>query len=231
MQKKHLYKFIFLVIIAILAIVFYLYNTFGSNDEEDVEDMFRSESEEKAGDDEESNDFQLEDYDLDFDEENGDEKSSSNTNDGESNEETTDTNEDEEVVEEDDVDDYETLDEFDYESNYIDQFGEANYERSLTRAEKVLRFYLTEDMGDNPEFKKIEKEVTDGFLKKLKNRDNQITKRIDSLEIFPAEPVNDDELIIGGIVEYGGNSEFFHVVFTTEDDVFLVDKIVSMWGI
>lgn len=211
-------KYIFLLLVAFLAIFLYLYNTFisDSDAENELDNMFDSKV------DNQENDFNIDDYDSNFDAE--------NELDDESNEEDVNTNSNHSEVAEDDEaneeEDHEIPNEFNYEANYIERFGEGTFKISLSSAEKLIRFFLRNDNN----YEKIEGEVTEEYLSALKNQDRKDqAKKINALEIFPAEPINDDEIIIGVVADYDDRIELFNIVFVQKDDVFLIDEIVSMW--
>lgn len=213
MERSNLFKFIFILVIGVMVLVVSLYSFFGGKkDEENIEDMFKTEDSEDQ--------FDLDDYDLDFD------VAEDNENDSDG-DEPKDTSDDGEEVE--DVgfeDDVEVDDEFNYEQIYIDLYGEDELDRTLEVAEDAMTLYL--EKGKN--FKSIEDDFTSSYFNTFKKEVNDSKgSTIESLEIFPTEQINKGEIIIGCIANYDDKVELFNVVFV-EDDVFLIDNIVSMWG-
>ena len=213
MERSNLFKFIFILVIGVMVLVVSLYSFFGGKkDEENIEDMFKTEDSEDQ--------FDLDDYDLDFD------VAEDNENDSDG-DEPKDTSDDREEVE--DVgfeDDVEVDDEFNYRQIYIDLYGEDELDRALKVTENAMTLYLKK----GKDLKSIERDFTSSYFKTFKKEvNNSKGSIIESLEIFPTEQINDDEIIIGTIANYDDKVELFNVIFV-EDDVFLIDNIVPMWG-
>lgn len=219
------FKFIFVLIVGILVIGISLYGFFGGNkDEEDLEDMFKVDDEENA------DEFSIDDYLLNENDEDdleiieGDEDSLEVIEGDEV------EREDESVQTETEDEQHETLDEFDYEQKYVEQFGKEKVNQSLSATETIVKLWLNKEN----DLKKWKEHVTSSFLNELENtflKDERTkAEKIESLEVFATEQINEDEMIIGCIANYDNKTELLNVIFVEENGGFLADSVVVMWA-
>ena len=172
MERSLLFKYLFLLVVCIVAIIFTVYNTFGGDNDENVEDMF------KADEEINKNDFNFDE--LNFESEEKDEDEGMDEEYSEKNSETSEVNEE---------------DLYNFEDEGIKTFGE----KKVNKAKKVARDVVTLWLEENTDKKEWEDKVTKEFLKKIEDdlivSSDGLERMIDKIDVYVVE-VGDDEMIL-----------------------------------
>lgn len=172
MERSLLFKYLFLLVVCIVAIIFAVYNIFGDNNDENVEDMF------KADEEINENDFNFDE--LNFESEEKDEDEGKDEEYSEKNSETSEVNEE---------------DLYNFEDEGIKTFGEKKVNKAKNVASDVVTLWLEE----NTDKKEWEDKVTKEFLKKIEDdlivSSDGLERMIDKIDVYVVE-VGDDEMIL-----------------------------------
>lgn len=172
MERSLLFKYLFLLVVCIVAIIFAVYNIFGDNNDENVEDMF------KADEEINENDFNFDE--LNFESEEKDEDEGKDEEYSEKNSETSEVNEE---------------DLYNFEDEGIKTFGEKKVNKAKNVASNVVTLWLEE----NTDKKEWEDKVTKEFLKKIEDdlivSSDGLERMIDKIDVYVVE-VGDDEMIL-----------------------------------
>lgn len=172
MERSLLFKYLFLLVVCIVAIIFAVYNIFGDNNDENVEDMF------KADEEINENDFNFDE--LNFESEEKDEDEGMDEEYSEKNSETSEVNEE---------------DLYNFEDEGIKTFGEKKVNKAKNVASDVVTLWLEE----NTDKKEWEDKVTKEFLKKIEDdlivSSDGLERMIDKIDVYVVE-VGDDEMIL-----------------------------------
>lgn len=172
MERSLLFKYLFLLVVCIVAIIFAVYNIFGDNNDENVEDMF------KADEEINENDFNF--YELNFESEEKDEDEGMDEEYSEKNSETSEVNEE---------------DLYNFEDEGIKTFGKKKVNKAKNVASDVVTLWLEE----NTDKKEWEDKVTKEFLKKIEDdlivSSDGLERMIDKIDVYVVE-VGDDEMIL-----------------------------------
>lgn len=172
MERSLLFKYLFLLVVCIVAIIFAVYNIFGDNNDENVEDMF------KADEEINENDFNFDE--LNFESEEKDEDEGMDEEYSEKNSETSEVNEE---------------DLYNFEDEGIKTFGKKKVNKAKNVASDVVTLWLEE----NTDKKEWEDKVTKEFLKKIEDdlivSSDGLERMIDKIDVYVVE-VGDDEMIL-----------------------------------
>lgn len=172
MERSLLFKYLFLLVVCIVAIIFAVYNIFGDNNNENVEDMF------KADEEINENDFNFDE--LNFESEEKDEDEGMDEEYSEKNSETSEVNEE---------------DLYNFEDEGIKTFGKKKVNKAKNVASDVVTLWLEE----NTDKKEWEDKVTKEFLKKIEDdlivSSDGLERMIDKIDVYVVE-VGDDEMIL-----------------------------------
>lgn len=224
MDRQTMFKFLFVLIVGILIVGMSIYSFFGEKDNEEYDDIFDNEMIEDT--DESIDNDLLEELKKDLE----DEKKVSDDVEVDGNEIDNETNTDKDFS----IEDHEiyetTIDEFDYKQKYMKQFGEQVVKQTLTTTDELIKMYINKSQDWDSWSDHVTPALLSELKKSVSKANNKKANKIDSLEIFPTEQVNKDEIVIGCIAHYDGKTELVNIIFIEEGDKFLADKIVPMWS-
>lgn len=213
MERSLLFKYLFLLVVCIVTIIFAVYNTFGGDNDENVEDMFKADEEINEGD-------------FNFDELNfeNEEKDEDEGMDEEYSEKKSETSE----VDEEDL--------YNFEDEGIKTFGE----KKVNKAKKVARDVVTLWLEENTDKKEWEDKVTKEFLKKIEDdlivSSDGLERMIDKIDVYVVE-VGDDEMILEVIPTFyfdvDGNKverqqKLYYVTLRMDNKQPLVSELVEL---
>lgn len=213
MERSLLFKYLFLLVVCIVAIIFTVYNTFGGDNDENVEDMF------KADEEINEDDFNFDELNFESEEKDGDEGM-----DEEYSEKNSETSE----VDEEDL--------YNFEDEGIKTFGE----KKVNKAKKVARDVVTLWLEENTDKKEWEDKVTKEFLKKIEDdlivSSDGLERMIDKIDVYVVE-VGDDEMILEVIPTFyfdvDGNKverqqKLYYVTLRMDNKQPLVSELVEL---
>lgn len=213
MERSLLFKYLFLLVVCIVAIIFTVYNTFGGDNDENVEDMF------KADEEINEDDFNFDELNFESEEKDGDEGM-----DEEYSEKNSETSE----VDEEDL--------YNFEDEGIKTFGE----KKVNKAKKVARDVVTLWLEENTDKKEWEDKVTKEFLKKIEDdlivSSDGLERMIDKIDVYVVE-VGDDEMILEVIPTFyfdvDGNKverqqKLYYVTIRMDNKQPLVSELVEL---
>lgn len=213
MERSLLFKYLFLLVVCIVAIIFTVYNTFGGDNDENVEDMFKA--------DEEINESDFNFDELNFESEEKDEDEGMDEEYSEKNSETSE-------VDEEDL--------YNFEDEGIKTFGE----KKVNKAKKVARDVVTLWLEENTDKKEWEDKVTKEFLKKIEDdlivSSDGLERMIDKIDVYVVE-VGDDEMILEVIPTFyfdvDGNKverqqKLYYVTIRMDNKQPLVSELVEL---
>lgn len=213
MERSLLFKYLFLLVVCIVTIIFAVYNTFGGDNDENVEDMF------KADEEINEDDFNFDELNFESEEKDGDEGM-----DEEYSEKNSETSE----VDEEDL--------YNFEDEGIKTFGE----KKVNKAKKVARDVVTLWLEENTDKKEWEDKVTKEFLKKIEDdlivSSDGLERMIDKIDVYVVE-VGDDEMILEVIPTFyfdvDGNKverqqKLYYVTIRMDNKQPLVSELVEL---
>lgn len=213
MERSLLFKYLFLLVVCIVTIIFAVYNTFGGDNDENVEDMFKA--------DEEINESDFNFDELNFESEEKDEDEGMDEEYSEKNSETSE-------VDEEDL--------YNFEDEGIKTFGEEK----VNKAKKVARDVVTLWLEENTDKKEWEDKVTKEFLKKIEDdlivSSDGLERMIDKIDVYVVE-VGDDEMILEVIPTFyfdvDGNKverqqKLYYVTLRMDNKQPLVSELVEL---
>lgn len=213
MERSLLFKYLFLLVVCIVTIIFTVYNTFGGDNDENVEDMF------KADEEINEDDFNFDELNFESEEKDGDEGM-----DEEYSEKNSETSE----VDEEDL--------YNFEDEGIKTFGE----KKVNKAKKVARDVVTLWLEENTDKKEWEDKVTKEFLKKIEDdlivSYDGLERMIDKIDVYVVE-VGDDEMILEVIPTFyfdvDGNKverqqKLYYVTIRMDNKQPLVSELVEL---
>lgn len=213
MERSLLFKYLFLLVVCIVTIIFTVYNTFGGDNDENVEDMF------KADEEINEDDFNFDELNFESEEKDGDEGM-----DEEYSEKNSETSE----VDEEDL--------YNFEDEGIKTFGE----KKVNKAKKVARDVVTLWLEENTDKKEWEDKVTKEFLKKIEDdlivSSDGLERMIDKIDVYVVE-VGDDEMILEVIPTFyfdvDGNKverqqKLYYVTIRMDNKQPLVSELVEL---
>lgn len=213
MERSLLFKYLFLLVVCIVTIIFAVYNTFGGDNDENVEDMFKA--------DEEINESDFNFDELNFESEEKDEDEGMDEEYSEKNSETSE-------VDEEDL--------YNFEDEGIKTFGEEK----VNKAKKVARDVVTLWLEENTDKKEWEDKVTKEFLKKIEDdlivSSDGLERTIDKIDVYVVE-VGDDEMILEVIPTFyfdvDGNKverqqKLYYVTLRMDNKQPLVSELVEL---
>ena len=213
MERSLLFKYLFLLVVCIVTIIFTVYNTFGGDNDENVEDMF------KADEEINEDDFNFDELNFESEEKDGDEGM-----DEEYSEKNSETSE----VDEEDL--------YNFEDEGIKTFGE----KKVNKAKKVARDVVTLWLEENTDKKEWEDKVTKEFLKKIEDdlivSSDGLERMIDKIDVYVVE-VGDDEMILEVIPTFyfdvDGNKverqqKLYYVTLRMDNKQPLVSELVEL---
>lgn len=213
MERSLLFKYLFLLVVCIVTIIFAVYNTFGGDNDENVEDMFKA--------DEEINESDFNFDELNFESEEKDEDEGMDEEYSEKNSETSE-------VDEEDL--------YNFEDEGIKTFGEEK----VNKAKKVARDVVALWLEENTDKKEWEDKVTKEFLKKIEDdlivSSDGLERMIDKIDVYVVE-VGDDEMILEVIPTFyfdvDGNKverqqKLYYVTLRMDNKQPLVSELVEL---
>lgn len=217
-----MFKFIFVLFIALLTIVIFTYSYFGgkkNNRDEDIKDMFITEEETDTGFDTNTNDIEIDSSELD--------------DVVESDEENSKGNQDEEFEESSEnissVDDMETIN--------STKFGSAKVERAKEISIDVATMWLEQD-DDKKEWKAVSTSSFLDFVEKNLVVDADVNKRkVDRVEVFALSDEREKEMTIEARVTwyferdgelFDEHKHLLYITFTMDKDEPKVSELLVM---
>src|SRR5699024_6170916 len=135
-------------------------------------------------------------------------------------------NKDEEEINEEPHDDVEMIeqDANEYEEKYIDQFGEDLINGLKKNSKTIMNMYYEQDTK-NEKWKKLS---TKDFQDKIKDNLSKKKKSADSYDVFSTKQYNDNEIILGVLVELDEKIEYYNLVYIEKNHEVRLDDIVFM---
>lgn len=221
-EKRLFYKFIFLLVVAILIAIVYIWKwTADDSKEQDPEEMFQKKEQQEdinelAGLDEDKiNDVLTDDEDKNTEAQETDTKEESKQN------EHTENNQEE----------------VDLKQNYINQYSEQEVNQAKEQAKEMLALYLLQVT----DWDKWEGAVTSNYLEKVQKKmtnfkDEKAKRELDAIELFASQPLKDGEITFGAYaawhVTVKGKStskpmQLFYIDLQKEGDKWVVSDMMT----
>ncbi|HLR67172.1 MAG TPA: hypothetical protein VK105_08570 [Virgibacillus sp.] len=213
-EKRMFYKFIFLLVIALLIVLVYIWKwTADDPKEQDPEEVFQQERQEESSEDPNGLDNEKLNEVLTDDEDNIDE-----------------------TKEEDNAQKYDKED-VSLEQTYIENYGEEEVEQAKEQAETVLALYLLQ-IAD---WDKWDGTVTANYLENVQEEMNHHTqesvkRELDEIELFASQPEANNAITYGAFASWHvtvkGKStsrpmQLYYITLEKEEDKWVVSDMVT----
>lgn len=116
--------------------------------------------------------------------------------------------------------------EFDFEAVIQQRVGEKAYQIILQQAEQAMNLLAAGELQGWDEI------ATPSLVDKIFEGEIQLLhySKIDSLEVFPTKQVNENDVIIGSIINAEDDVKSYQLIFTEQQGIFLISEIVLMWS-
>lgn len=211
-QERVQHKMLLLVFLAVLFL-FTAFIYFKSDARNSKEESNRYESIEEEND--EDIDYSKKSDEIADKYKNNNEKESDNEKENQSDKEASDADETEVI----------SQDANEYEEEYLKKYSQDLINGLKDNSKIVMDMYFANDTK-NKIWKKI---ATEEFIKDIKNNMSDEKEKIISYEIFASKKYNDDEIIIGVVVELESDVNYYNLIYKEKDNQVRLNDIVFMW--
>lgn len=120
----------------------------------------------------------------------------------------------------------EELADFDYEGKVKKRVGDKAYPVIMKRAKQAAEAIAK---GDKVTLKEV---VTPSLMQRVETEKVKLLseKEVTSIDVFPTEQVNEQDVIIGTIISAGELAKSYSLIFVKENNTYLVDDFVLVWS-